>query len=241
MLHRCSVENELYFSEPFTKRHARQDLVLNANHKDTTIFIRWNEVKINRGQIWWSEITMSKRWTWSRNKVRRFLDWLKTRQQIEQQSSKVTTVITILNYNKYQGNETTDGTTERQQKDSRRNTNNNVKKDKNEKEWKEEEIDLELQLYLQDKKTVLAELLKTFIFLWWKPKKTDTLKSLEKRFLAQVKDKWYTTKDEWKLHKIVREFKKYRNNEKLNWKKISWKCWKSTFSKNGYFRGARSL
>ena len=132
-LHRSSVENELYFSETFNKRHAWQDLVLNANHKDNTIFIRWNEINIKRGQIWWSEITMSKRWAWSRDKVRRFLKWLETRQQIEQQKSKVTTTITIVNYNKYQLNDTTDKTTDRQQTDSRQDTNKNVKKEKNEK------------------------------------------------------------------------------------------------------------
>lgn len=114
-LYRCSVENELYFSEKFTKRQARQDIILNANYKDKTFFIRGNEIKLKRWQIWRSEITMSERWGRSRNKVRRFLKWLKTKQQIEQQKCRyITTIITILWYNKYQ-NDTTDDTAERQQ------------------------------------------------------------------------------------------------------------------------------
>ena len=52
----------------------------------------------------------------SRNKIRRFLKHLKTIQQIEQQKSHIVSIITIINYEKYQGNDTTEGTTERQQK-----------------------------------------------------------------------------------------------------------------------------
>jgi len=133
MLHRQIAENELWFAEPFTKGQAWIDLVLFANHKDGSFWVRGVEVKIKRGQLGWSEVTMAKRWTWSRDKVRRFLKWLETRQQIEQQKvAKITTIITICNYDRFQ-NDTTDDTTDRQQKDNRRYTNNNVKNDKNDK------------------------------------------------------------------------------------------------------------
>lgn len=120
-------DNEIWLSEPFTKAQAWIDLFLNANHKDNSIFIRGNEIQIKRGQIGWSELTMSKRWRWSKMKVRRHLKWLETRQQIKQQKSTITTVLTIISYDAYQP-ETIQQT--RQQKDSRRDTNNNVKNDK---------------------------------------------------------------------------------------------------------------
>jgi len=132
-LHRQIEDNPLYFLEPFSKGQAWIDLFLNANHKNGIMSIRGNIIPIKRGQIGWSELTMSKRWTWSKNKVRRFLKLLETEQQIEQQKSTITTVITILNYEIYQSDDTTDDKTERQQKDSRRYTNKNDKNVKNDK------------------------------------------------------------------------------------------------------------
>lgn len=125
-LHRQLFDNPIWLAEKFTKGQAWVDLFSNANHKDGSFWVRGNEVKLKRGQIGWSEITMAKRWRWSRNKVRRFLKWLETEQQIEQQKTTITSIITILNYDRYQ---TFEQKTE-QQKDSRRNTNNNVKNDK---------------------------------------------------------------------------------------------------------------
>lgn len=125
-LHRQIEDNDLYFLESFTKAQAWIDLFLNANHKDGIISIRGNIINIKRGQIGWSELTLSKRWKWSKNKVRRFLKLLETEQQIKQQKTPITSIITILNYESYQSDDTTDDTTERQQKDSRRYTNNNV-------------------------------------------------------------------------------------------------------------------
>jgi hypothetical protein len=108
-------------------------LLLIANHKDQTIFVRGNEVKIKRGQVGWAKEKLAKRWGWSKNKCLRFLKWLKSEQQIELQKSAVLSPITIIRYEEYQGNGTTDGTTERPQKDHRRNANKNVKNDNNDK------------------------------------------------------------------------------------------------------------
>lgn len=125
-LHRKIEENELWLAEPFTRGQAWVDLFLNANHTDGVFWIRGNEIQVKRGQLGWSEVTMSNRWKWSRNKVRRFLLVLEKNAQIGQQKlSKLTSVITILNYEHYQSEQQTE-----QQKDNRRNTNNN---DKNEK------------------------------------------------------------------------------------------------------------
>lgn len=114
-LYRCIEDNDIYFLEPFTKAQAWIDLFLNANYQDGIIDIRGNVIDIKRGQIGWSELTMVKRWRWSKNKVRRFLKLLETKQQIVQQKSTITTVITIVNYDEYQKNDTTDDTAERQQ------------------------------------------------------------------------------------------------------------------------------
>jgi len=133
-LHRKINDSKLWFLEPFTKAQAWIDLLLNANHKDKVIEIHGNLITIKRGGIGWSEITMAKRWQWSRNKVRRFLKLLENDGQIEQQKLyKITSITKIINYCQYQDG-TTDDTTERQQKDNKRYTNknvNNVKNDNN--------------------------------------------------------------------------------------------------------------
>jgi hypothetical protein len=83
---------------------------------------------------------MSTRWKWSRTRVRNFLKTLKKEQQIEQQKTSVTSIITILNYEKFQGEEQQEEQQSGQQKNSRRtaeeqqkNINKNVKKNKNDK------------------------------------------------------------------------------------------------------------
>lgn len=117
-LFRQIEDNPLWLLEPFTKAQAWIDLFLNANHKEGVINIRGNIIKIERGQLGWSELTMAKRWKWSKGKVRRFLKILETEQQIIQQKDRyLTTIITILNYENYQSekNDTADSTAERQQ------------------------------------------------------------------------------------------------------------------------------
>lgn len=134
-LHRASEDNEMYFLEPFTRRQARTDLILTANHKKWSIIVRWNIIELERWQNWYSEDSLAERRKWSRGKVRRFLNYLETVQQIVQQKSKVKSIITIINYDKYQNNSTTDDTTDGHQTAQQTDTNKNDKKKKNEKEY----------------------------------------------------------------------------------------------------------
>lgn len=111
-LHRQICENELWLEETFSKSQAWIDLLLNANYEEKSFWVRGIETRVKRGQIAWSELTMAARWKWSRDKVRRFLKWLETRQQIIQQKSHITSLITIKNYNRYQETNTSDNTTD---------------------------------------------------------------------------------------------------------------------------------
>lgn len=120
-------DNPLWTLEPFTKGQAWIDLLLIANHKEGQISVRGNIITVKRGQVGWSEVKLAERWKWSRNKVRRYLKHLETEQQIEQQKNSITSIITIVNYELYQGTEQQNGQQTEHQKDSRRNTNNNDK------------------------------------------------------------------------------------------------------------------
>lgn len=128
-----------YLSEPFDKTHAWIDLILLANHTQTSFFVRGIEVVVERGELAWSEDNLGKRWKWSRSKVRRFLTWLNSIQQIRQQKSSIISKIIILKYDEYQKNDTTDDTTNVQQTIQQTNTYKNVKNDKNDKNVKKEE------------------------------------------------------------------------------------------------------
>ena len=201
-IYRQIEDNPIWLAEKFTRGQAWIDLIIFANHKDGFFYVRGNRIDIKRGQIGWSEVTMAKRWQWSRNKVRGFLKMLENEQQIKQHKSTATSVTTILNYNKYQSKKTADGTAERQQKDSRRNTNKNVKNvknDKKEKPQKKKQVrnslfdDLPLRKMKEiasDKRIKLSDVkhYKQQYILWIKEK--PTVKARTNRVMSLTVQSW---------------------------------------------------
>ena len=133
-LYRALMDNNLWTSEPFTRGQAWVDLILLANYKDNTLFLRGVEVHIKRGSLAYSQSTLASRWKWSRKKVSTFLKYLKTEQQIEHQNNNVTTLIHIVNYEKYQGGEPQidlQKNRRRTAEEPQKNTNNNRKRPAN--------------------------------------------------------------------------------------------------------------
>jgi hypothetical protein len=101
-IHRQIMENEFWFAERFTKAQAWIDLLLLANHKPATIFIRGNEINLIKGELAYSQLSLAERWKWNFKTVKKFLESLIKRGMIKVSGGNVTTVITILNYQKYQ-------------------------------------------------------------------------------------------------------------------------------------------
>jgi len=140
-LYRSIKKNFLWKDKPFTKGQAWTDILLEANHADGGFYKRGVWVEVKRGQDGRAELTLADEWGWSRGKVRRFLATLKNEQMIELKQDNRTTIITICNYELYQGsdcgsdtsNSTADGTPNGHQTDTKRYTNNNVKNDKKNK------------------------------------------------------------------------------------------------------------
>ena len=110
-IYRKIQEDPMYFAEPFTRMQAFLDLVLIANHERTTFFKRGIKITVERGQTVRSEDELALRWKWSRGKVRRFLVELENDTKIVQQKTRLCSCISIVNYEKYQFNDTTDSTT----------------------------------------------------------------------------------------------------------------------------------
>lgn len=111
-LHRDIDEHWLWSDKPFTKGQAWIDLIIYARFSDEpkSIMIKGKLYEIKRGQQSRSEKTLADTWGWSRNKVRRFLSRLKTEHMVEQHSDNKTSIITILNYDKYQSAQISQGT-----------------------------------------------------------------------------------------------------------------------------------
>ncbi|ASU03413.1 replication protein [Pseudoalteromonas phage SL25] len=158
----------------FSAGQAWVDLLLYANHSHAKLMIKGQLIEVNRGQQARSELTLSKAWKWSRNKVRRFLKNLEKDGMIELKSGHLTTVITICNYDSFQSNDTAGDTTKGQQskqlKDNSRNTNNNVNNENNENKP------------LDQSKIAREELIQSSFDYWWKayPTKTARKASLKK-------------------------------------------------------------
>ena len=114
-LHRKITENPMYFSERFTRMQAWIDLLIMANHGGRIIYIRGNKVEVKRGEIARSTEGLAQRWMWSRGKVIRFLNELENSKMIVQQKNRVITLLSILNYDVYQSDGTTDKTADGQQ------------------------------------------------------------------------------------------------------------------------------
>ena len=162
-LSRTLLQSPCWLSEPFSMGQAWVDLLLQANWKDKEIWLDTNPILIKRGQFVTSEVKLAKRWRWSRGKVRRFLNGLKTVQQVVQQTDRVKSIITICNYEKYQGNSIVGETETVQQTDNQRTTDGTQlridKKDKNIKTPPAEDNSPLAPKNLKRKKETLDEIL----------------------------------------------------------------------------------
>lgn len=88
--------------EPFDKRSAWIDLLLTVNYKNKKIPFENGFIEIEKGQTLTSIKQLSEKWKWSRHKVSDFLDRLEQDTMIVQVRDTRKTLISIVNYGKYQ-------------------------------------------------------------------------------------------------------------------------------------------
>lgn len=118
------VNHWLWQDKPFSRGQAWIDLLLMAAWKERIFFVRGIRVEQHRGDVCLSVREMCERWHWSNGKVIRFLNELETAQQITQQKSNVINTISIVNYDKYQMDNTTDETPNQTADDTTNDTTN---------------------------------------------------------------------------------------------------------------------
>lgn len=88
--------------EPFDKRSAWIDLLLSVNHKSKKIPFENDFIEIERGQTLTSIKQLAERWSWSRHKVSDYLNQLEQDTMIVQIRDTRKTLVSIVNYSKYQ-------------------------------------------------------------------------------------------------------------------------------------------
>ena len=132
-LYRSIQEHYLYpRGRKFTELEAWIDVLFMANYKEANVLIDMKKISVPRGSFITSELKLSQKWLWHRDKVRKFISLLITDMMIEKECTSKYTMITISNYDSYQGitttqqqhnDSTTDSTT-----DSGLDTNNKENK-----------------------------------------------------------------------------------------------------------------
>lgn len=126
-VHRRLFNNPIWAIKPYSKGQALIELIGTANHS-TKIAVLGNEEKeIFRGQLQTSESTLAGRWGWSRKKVRTYLEQLERLEMITTKSTTKGTTITIENYEIYQGEGTTEDTTEEHRRNIKRTSGEHQK------------------------------------------------------------------------------------------------------------------
>lgn len=96
------VFDHVFFSpEPYTEREAWLWLVGNAAWKAKRVRVGKKIFELRRGQCAYAERFLSEKWKWSKSRVHRFLDRLKSEAMIEPETDRYATLITICNYDKF--------------------------------------------------------------------------------------------------------------------------------------------
>lgn len=151
-LHRKIQEHWLYQDKrKFSRFEAWVDLLLMVNHDDSKVVLGNEIIEVKRGQRITSIRQLCEKWGWSNTKVTQFLKLLQNDGMIEVKSDTKKTIITVVNYDFYQGREDAKTTENRHKNDdgqTQKHTNKNDKNVKNDKEiLKKEEEENPIALY----------------------------------------------------------------------------------------------
>jgi hypothetical protein len=99
-LHRKIREHWVWENPDYLR--AWLDMLIMANYRDKKWVVSNKIVQVKRGDIATSLVELSKRWGWSRDKVRRFLTALEQDSMVHRKSTPLYTHLSICNYETYQ-------------------------------------------------------------------------------------------------------------------------------------------
>ena len=98
-------EHYLYFGSRFSPFHAYVDMLLLANHTDSSFQKRGITINVKRGQLARSLVELADRWGWNWRTVKKFILELKKHNEVQSkpypEKNPITTIIALLNYDYY--------------------------------------------------------------------------------------------------------------------------------------------
>ena len=97
----------------FSKAEAYLDLIQTAKYKESTVIVNGKVVNLKRGQLAISRRFLEKKWKWGSTKVLNFLNMLKSLDMANHETIHGQTILTLCNYETYNGSETTKQTTDK--------------------------------------------------------------------------------------------------------------------------------
>jgi hypothetical protein len=133
------VQDHWIFKEQreFSRFEAWLDLLLCANHSEQQVIIQGVIYTVKPGESLHSLETWSKRWNWSKSKVKRFFDTLTKELMIVTTNETKTTRVTICNYASYQVERNADDTQTKRRRnadETQTEPNKNEENEKNDKQ-----------------------------------------------------------------------------------------------------------
>ena len=132
LLYRSIRDSWLWDEKPFSIGQAWLDLIMDANHDTGKFYLNGKLKVVKRGQKWTSVRTLAERWGWRNEAVLNFLNALEEDGMIRRESTKSGTLLTLVNYGKFQDvantKRNTNGTQSGTQTERKRNETNKDKR-----------------------------------------------------------------------------------------------------------------
>lgn len=135
-LNRSIMEHWLWSGETFSRGQAFIDLLLLAAYADHKVMSQGRMIDVKRGSMITSVRYLAGRWGWSKDKTLKFLNDLESDGIIIKESDTKRTVLTIVNYGKYQNLQYNEQTQNGRKTDTERTQNGQTKESKESKEGK---------------------------------------------------------------------------------------------------------
>ena len=127
LLYRSIRDSWIWDKRPFSPGQAWIDLLLDVNHDVGKFYLNGRLRRIKRGQKWTSVRTLALRWGWRNEDVLNFLRALEEDGMIIRETTQSGTLLTLVNYGKFQGVRNTNRNGQRN--DNRNGQRNETKKD----------------------------------------------------------------------------------------------------------------
>ena len=116
LLNRDIINHWIFLDAEYFRSWA--NVILMCNFSDKTEMINHELRIVKRGSFFASYRKLGNNWNWGKNRVVKFFELLEKDHMIKTESEKAGTLVTVLNYDEYQGKKTPQNTTSGHQQDT---------------------------------------------------------------------------------------------------------------------------